>query len=225
MLVFVKGVSGETMTFQVSPMQTVSSFKCMLEYKLGTLLGNERLLFGGKQLVDEATLADYDVRNESTIHLTLSLLGGLLPSSLLRTAVGHQMLVELKNGETYNGQLVSCDAWMNIILRKVTCTSRDCEKFWRITHCYIKGTTVKYLNLEEEVLEKVEAPAAPATPEEMTEAAPPPTTGGRGGGRGRGRGKSGPPGGMGPGGRGGGGSGGAGAGPGGRGRGRQRRNT
>ena len=33
-------------------------------------------------------------------------------------------LVELKNGETYNGHLVNCDNWMNIQLREVICTSR-----------------------------------------------------------------------------------------------------
>lgn len=34
------------------------------------------------------------------------------------------MLVELKNGETYNGILVNCDIWMNLSLRDVVCTSR-----------------------------------------------------------------------------------------------------
>ena len=43
----------------------------------------------------------------------------MLPLSLLRTAQNHPMLVELKNGETYNGHLVSCDNWMNINLREV----------------------------------------------------------------------------------------------------------
>ena len=68
-----------------------------------------------------------------------------LPLSLLKTAVGHPMvrssaaplvsclpcaeratpqLVELKNGETYNGNLVSCDTWMNLHLREVICTSK-----------------------------------------------------------------------------------------------------
>uniref|UniRef100_A0A2K6DVR1 U6 snRNA-associated Sm-like protein LSm4 n=1 Tax=Macaca nemestrina TaxID=9545 RepID=A0A2K6DVR1_MACNE len=47
-----------------------------------------------------------------------------LPLSLLKTAQNHPMLVELKNGETYNGHLVSCDNWMNINLREVICTSR-----------------------------------------------------------------------------------------------------
>ena len=50
----------------------------------------------------------------------------MLPLSLLRTAVGHPILVELKNGETLNGQLVNCDAWMNMNLRDVICTSRVC---------------------------------------------------------------------------------------------------
>ena len=31
-------------------------------------------------------------------------------------------LVELKNGETYNGHMVACDSWMNVHLREVrTC--------------------------------------------------------------------------------------------------------
>lgn len=33
-------------------------------------------------------------------------------------------LVELKNGETYNGHMVQCDTWMNIHLREVICTSK-----------------------------------------------------------------------------------------------------
>lgn len=33
-------------------------------------------------------------------------------------------MVELKNGETYNGHLASCDAWMNVYLTQVICTSR-----------------------------------------------------------------------------------------------------
>ena len=42
----------------------------------------------------------------------------MLPLSLLRTATGHPAFVELKNGESYNGHLVSCDNWMNISLRE-----------------------------------------------------------------------------------------------------------
>lgn len=63
--------------------------------------------------------------------------------------------MELKNGETYNGHLVSCDNWMNINLREVICTSRDGDKFWRMPECYIRGSTIKYLRIPDEVIDMV----------------------------------------------------------------------
>lgn len=65
------------------------------------------------------------------------------------------MLVELKNGETYNGHLVNCDNWMNIQLREVICTSRDGDRFWRMPECFIKGSTIKYLRIPDEVIDMV----------------------------------------------------------------------
>ena len=55
----------------------------------------------------------------------------MLPLTLLKTSCGRPMLVELKNGETYNGTLVSCDTWMNVHLKEVICTSKDGDRFWR----------------------------------------------------------------------------------------------
>ena len=43
----------------------------------------------------------------------------MLPLSLLNSAVGHTMIVELKSGQTYNGHLISCDSWMNVNLKEV----------------------------------------------------------------------------------------------------------
>ncbi|KAB7494089.1 U6 snRNA-associated Sm-like protein LSm4 [Armadillidium nasatum] len=79
----------------------------------------------------------------------------MLPLSLMKTAQNHPMLVELKNGETYNGHLVSCDNWMNINLKDVICTSRDGDKFWRMPECYVRGSTIKYLRLPDEVIDLV----------------------------------------------------------------------
>ncbi|KAL2238976.1 UNVERIFIED_CONTAM: putative U6 snRNA-associated Sm-like protein LSm4 [Sesamum indicum] len=66
------------------------------------------------------------------------------------------LLVELKNGETYNGHLVNCDTWMNIHLREVICTSKDGDRFWRMPECYIRGNTIKYLRVPDEVIDKVQ---------------------------------------------------------------------
>jgi small nuclear ribonucleoprotein (snRNP)-like protein len=51
-------------------------------------------------------------------------------------------LVELKNGETFNGHLVNCDNFMNITLREVYQTSADGDRFWKVKECYIRGSTV-----------------------------------------------------------------------------------
>lgn len=48
----------------------------------------------------------------------------MLPLTLLKVAEDQPMLIELKNGDTYNGRLVSCNAFMNICLKDVICTSK-----------------------------------------------------------------------------------------------------
>lgn len=71
----------------------------------------------------------HEINKSYVLHLELYLrivflqgMSGQL--SLSRNSSGFFQLVELKNGETYNGHLVSCDNWMNINLREVICTSR-----------------------------------------------------------------------------------------------------
>lgn len=94
-------------------------------------------------------------------------------------------MIELKNGETYNGHLVSCDNWMNISLREVICTSRDGDKFWRMPECYIRGSTVKYLRIPDEVIDMVKEPD-PSGKQRRDMRRGPPTRGGRGRGGGPG---------------------------------------
>merc|ERR1712223_1738090 len=79
----------------------------------------------------------------------------MLPLSLLKAAQNSPMLVELKNGETYNGILVSCDNWMNISLKEVICTSRDGQSFHRMAEAYIRGSIIKYLRIPDDVIKDV----------------------------------------------------------------------
>ncbi|KAI7834143.1 hypothetical protein BX661DRAFT_176702 [Kickxella alabastrina] len=79
----------------------------------------------------------------------------MLPLSLLNAAVGFPILVELKNGETYNGHLEKCDNFMNITLREVIQTASDGDRFWRLLEAYIRGNTIKYLRVPDAVLDKV----------------------------------------------------------------------
>ncbi|KAF9158788.1 RNA processing protein [Actinomortierella ambigua] len=73
---------------------------------------------------------------------------------------GEKRLVELKNGETFNGHLVNCDNWMNLTLREVIQTSSDGDRFWRLTECYIRGNTIKYLRVPDEIIDVCKEEAA-----------------------------------------------------------------
>ncbi|KIK67394.1 hypothetical protein GYMLUDRAFT_55172 [Collybiopsis luxurians FD-317 M1] len=79
----------------------------------------------------------------------------MLPLSLLNAAQNKPMLVELKNGETFNGHLVNCDNFMNITLREVYQTNSDGDKFWKLKECYIRGSTIKYLRIPDTLLDVV----------------------------------------------------------------------
>lgn len=61
--------------------------------------------------------------------------------------------MEVKTGETFNGVLDRVDSWMNIKLTQVIRTSPNGDRFWRIDECYIKGSTIKYVRVGEQVLE------------------------------------------------------------------------
>ncbi|KAK9446404.1 uncharacterized protein V1518DRAFT_424048 [Limtongia smithiae] len=77
----------------------------------------------------------------------------MLPLTLLNTSQGHPMLVELKSGETLNGHLVNCDAWMNLTLKEVVQTNADGTRFFRLPECYVRGNNIKYLRVPDDVLD------------------------------------------------------------------------
>ncbi|KAJ9145184.1 hypothetical protein NKR19_g6205 [Coniochaeta hoffmannii] len=79
----------------------------------------------------------------------------MLPLGLLNAAQGHPMLVELKNGETLNGHLVSCDTWMNLTMKEVVQTSPEADKFMRLPEVYVKGNNIKYLRVPDEIIDIV----------------------------------------------------------------------
>ena len=96
--VFVKTVTGKTLTLNVRPEDTVEHVKSLIYEMEGIPPDQQRILSGRRLLRDGRKLKEYDIQSQSTLNISLGLLGGM--QIFVKTPTTKTITLEVEYSDT-----------------------------------------------------------------------------------------------------------------------------
>ena len=150
MQIFVKLPTGRTITIDCEPFDTVLNIKNRVDDRESIKPDAQRLIYGGKQLQDEKSLAQYNIQPEATISLVFRLYGGF--TVYANTMQGRIYKIQTSANDSVADLMVKIQATTGISVEKQRLLSKG-EDLWKTPDAKLgefpigEGTTIHVMEV------------------------------------------------------------------------------